>query len=188
MASVVEESRISAEPLGGDDEPLFEIVDGQRVELPPMSVLASFISSLLVGELNGFAKSKPLGRAVMEILFNFPTLKRNRRPDVAFVSFERWAKDRPVPERGNAWDVVPNLAVEVVSPTDFAEELLEKLTEYFQAGVQLVWVIYPRLRIVQVYESVSRSRLLTESEELDGGAVLPGLRLPLTSLFGQQRS
>jgi Uma2 family endonuclease len=188
MASVIEGPQVVAERFGGDDEPLFEIIDGQRVELPPMSVLASFVASLLVGELNAFAKSKALGRAVMEILFKLPSLNGNRRPDVGFVSFGRWPKDRSMPAEGNAWDVVPNLAVEVVSPSDFAEELLEKVTEYFQAGVELVWVIYPRLRVVHVYESASRIRVLTESDELDGGSVLSGLRLPLSSLFGQKGS
>src|SRR5439155_15268931 len=105
-----------------------------------------------------------------------------------FVSFQRWAKDRSQPEQDNAWDVVPNLAAEVVSPNDIADDLMEKTIEYFQAGVQLVWVLYPRWQLVHVYESLSNIRVLARKDDLDGGAVLPGFRLPLSSLFQEKRN
>ena len=79
--------------------------------------------------------------------------------------------------------MVPDLAVEVVSPTDRAEAGLDKVREYFEAGVQLVWVIYPKLRVVHVFESFTRIRVLTRADDLDGGALLPGFRLPLATLF-----
>ncbi len=99
------------------------------------------------------------------------------------MSLERWPKDRPIPGEGNAWDVVPDLAVEVVSPNDNAEELLIKADEYFRAGVRMVWIVYPRQRLVFVYESLTQVRGLTRADVLDGGAVLPGFRLPLQELF-----
>ena len=89
----------------------------------------------------------------------------------------------PCPSSDNAWDVAPDLAVEVVSPTDLAEELMDKVAEYFQAGVRLVWVVYPRLRLIHVYESLTQVRGLTAADELDGGAVLPGFRTPVAALF-----
>jgi Uma2 family endonuclease len=73
--------------------------------------------------------------------------------------------------------------VEVVSPTDVAEQLQEKIAEYFQAGVLLVWVVYPQRQQVHVYESLSNIRGLSRTAELDGGVVLPGFRLPLSELF-----
>ncbi len=76
----------------------------------------------------------------------------------------------------NAWDVVPDLAVEVTSPTDFAEDQLQKVAEYFQAGVRLVWVVYPDQRCIHVYEAWNRIRVVTEADTLDGGVVLPGFR------------
>ena len=63
----------------------------------------------------------------------------------------------------DAWDVVPDLAVEVVSPTDIAQNLLGKVKEYFQAGVRLVWVVYPVQRCIHVYEAWTRIRVVTES-------------------------
>lgn len=172
--------------VDGNDA-LYEIVHGQRVELPPMSAYASRIASRLGGKLNEFAEAHALGEAVVETLFRLSLPDDyNRRPDVALVSYQRWPKDRPLPEDDNAWDVVPDLAVEVVSPTDRAEDLLEKVDEYFRAGVRLVWVLYPRRRLVHVYESLTQIRGLTRTDELDGGTVLPGFRLPLATLFQEE--
>jgi Uma2 family endonuclease len=166
------------------DEPLYEIINGERVELPPMSMYASLVASRVVRRLGGFVDVNALGEVVSEVLFSLPhATGRNRRPDVAFVSYERWAKDRPLPVAGNAWEVVPDLTVEVVSPHDLADEIMQKITEYFRAGVRLVWVIYPQQRLVQVYESVENIKVLKSTEELDGGTVVQGFRLPLSTLF-----
>jgi Uma2 family endonuclease len=121
----------------GDDE-LYEIIDGKRVRTPPMGVFAVWTASRLVRFLANFADEN-LGRAITEALFHLPApINRDRRPDVAFVAHERWAKGRPIPLTDNAWDVVPNLATEVVSPTDSVEELEQKIAEYFRAGVERV--------------------------------------------------
>ncbi len=79
---------------------------------------------------------------------------------------------------------MPDLAVEVVSPTDTAGKLLGKVREYFQAGVRLVWIVYPVQRCIHVYEAWNRIRVVTETDELDGGEVLPGFRRSLDRLFG----
>jgi Uma2 family endonuclease len=173
-----------APPLARDDEPLFEIIDGRRVELPPMSAYAARIAFRLGRRLGDYGEQRELGEAAVETLFHLALpVDRNRRPDVAFVSYERWPRGRPMPEAGNAWDVVPDVAIEVVSPNDLAEDVMEKLDEYFRAGVRLAWVIYPRTRIVLVFEALNRVRALTRSDELDGGEVLPGFRLPLADLL-----
>jgi Uma2 family endonuclease len=166
------------------DDELYEIIDGRRVGLPPMGIRAAWIATLLVEHLSHFGRAQNLGRTVGEGLFRLTLpIDRNRRPDVAFVAYDRWAKSRPLPESDNAWDVLPNLVVEVISPTDLAEDVQVKVVEYFQAGVSLLWVIYPRTRQVHVYESLSSIRGLSRADELDGGKVLPGFRLPLTELF-----
>jgi Uma2 family endonuclease len=124
-----------------------------------------------------------LGHPVTEMLFRLPlATARNRRPDGAFVTYGRWPKGRPVPT-DNAWDVVPDLAVEVTSPTDLADEIMQKIVEYFQAGVRLVWLVYAQHQLVYVYDSPTRVRILTRDDELDGGPVLPDFRLPLAELF-----
>jgi Uma2 family endonuclease len=167
-----------------ENEQLYEIIDGQRVELPPMSAYASIVASLLGQMLGGFAASNRLAQVAVETLFRLPLQKsRNRRPDVAVVTYERWPKGRPIPFADNAWDVVPDLAVEVVSPHDLADEIMQKILEYFQAGVRLVWVVYPQQKLVYVYESPTQVYIRTSTDELDGGPVLPGLRLSLAELF-----
>jgi Uma2 family endonuclease len=165
-------------------EPLFEIIDGQRVELPPMSILATRVSSNVLGELRFYLRGNPVGEAVMEGLFHLPLpVDRNRRPDVAFVSAGTIANAPPQLGSENAWSVLPELMVEVVSPSDLAEEIIERIGEYFAAGTRLMWVIYPTQRLVYVYESPEQVRILTDARELDGGAVLPGFRISVAALF-----
>jgi Uma2 family endonuclease len=120
---------------------------------------------------------------VIEMLFRIDAAANlQRRPDVAFVSYERWPRSRRVPEDA-AWDVVPELAIEVVSPTNLAEDLLAKVGEYLRVGVRQVWVIYPAAAQVHVHESPTHIRVLGRGDELDGGPLLPGFRLPLAELF-----
>src|SRR5207249_4160142 len=117
-------------------------IDGQRVELPPMSILASRVASRLFGSLVHHLFGKSLGEALTETLIRLPLpVGRNRRPDLAFVSAERVAQAPPQPGSDNAWDIVPELMVEVVSPHDLAEEIMERLGEYWAAGARLVWVV-----------------------------------------------
>src|SRR5262245_39344468 len=121
MMPTLLESPLAAEvpPTNGLDEPLYEIVNGQRMEVPPRSAYASKIASRLVRKMGGFADVGELGEVVGEVLFRLPlNPDRNRRPDVAFVSRDRWPVGRLQPPEDNAWDVVPNLAVEVISPND----------------------------------------------------------------------
>jgi len=182
--TTLETPAVSRAPYFEDDGDHYEIIDGQRVELPPMSALASRIASRLVSKLDAFAEAHNLGQAVNETLFRLPAPReRNRRLDGAFVSYKRWPKDQPQRVRDNAWDVVPDLAIEVVSPTDFAEDLLLRLDEYFRAGVSLVWVAFPSLRLIHVYESMTRIRVLTTTDELEGGPLLPGFRVAVAALF-----
>jgi Uma2 family endonuclease len=179
---------ILQDPLSviGDDE-LYEVIDGQRVRTPPMAAYSVWVASRLSRFLGSFAEEQ-LGRVLTEALFHLPApINRDRRPDVALVSYQRWAKNRPVPRFGNAWDVVPNVATEVVSPTDNVEELEDKIAEYFRAGVELVWVVYPHQSKIHVHRSPTEPiRVLLKNDALDGGTVVPGFRLPLAELFAEE--
>src|ERR1700722_6147254 len=105
-------------PLHFSDS-LYEGIDGQRVELPPMGIRECLIANALGMELALLAPTHQLGWAVGEMVFRLPHLARQRRPDVAFVSYQSWPRTRPVPQ-GAAWSVVPELAIEVVSPSNTA--------------------------------------------------------------------
>lgn len=168
-----------------DNRDNYEIVDGVKVELPPMSADSQAIAFKLAKHLSIHGVAQNIGDAYMEMLFKLPlTKERNRKPDAAFVPYSRWPKYKPIPST-NAWDVLPDLCIEVVSPNDLADEIETKINEYFEAGVRLVWVVYPRHERFYVYESASRVRRLSSADTLDGGTVIPGFSLPLSELFPQ---
>jgi Uma2 family endonuclease len=172
------------EPLSHapDEEPLYEVIDGERREIERMGAFETVLASALTYHLGSFALQHKLGVVATETLFVLNALRNlKRRPDVAFVSYSRWREDR-VP-RAEAWDVVPDLAVEVISPTNLAEEIDDKITDYFGAGVRLVWVLFPVSGRVYAYESPDRVSVLGRSDELDGVDVLPGFRLLIATLF-----
>ena len=165
-----------------EDIERYEVIDGVRVEREPMGAFETVLASWLCHVINSFAAGKKLGLAVTEVLFVLNAARSlNRRPDVAFVSYARWPT--PVVAREPAWDVVPDLAIELVSPTNLAEEIDRKITDYFQSGVRLVWVFYPDSGRVYVYRSPTHVSILERSDTLDGGEVLPGLQLPITQLY-----
>jgi Uma2 family endonuclease len=188
IATLPELTSLSGVETDDAGERLYEIIDGQRVEMPPMSASAGIIAAGLAEHLilHNHQQNPKLGRVFSEYLFRLPLTEktsRNRRPDIAFVSFLRGPIDQPPSLRENAWNVVPDLAVEVISPNDLAEGQLEKILEYFQAGVRLVWVIYPIQGHFYVYQSPTQVEILTRDDTLDGGPVLPGFSLRLDPLF-----
>jgi Uma2 family endonuclease len=172
----------AAPPILSDDTP-YEIVDGQRVEPPPMGANESILAFELASAINQYAKPRGLGRASTEVLVRLssqPNLQR--RPDAVFVSVARWPTTRKIP-RGNAWDVVPDLIVEVVSPTNLAEEIPTRVRDYFHSGVRRAWIIYVHESLVYEYDSPRSIRVLGREDILDGGEVIPGFRLPLSELL-----
>lgn len=162
---------------------LYELVDGQRKEVPRMGAFAGVLASMLAQFLNSHALPQQLGFALVEVLFQLAPGRPNRRPDVAFVRTERWPLTALPTEDPLALNAVPNLAVEIISPTNTATDTEEKLQDYFGAGVQLVWVVYPVLRRIYAYESLTQVRILTEKDNLDGGIVLPGFQIAIATLF-----
>lgn len=171
-----------AAPLPESGDEFYEIVNGERRELPPMGAYQSVLGSMLLAYLAPFVARNRLGIAVAETLFALGDEPRlQRRPDLAFVSSSRWTS--PVPYDANEWDVVPDLAVEVVSRTNLADEIDEKISDYFAHGVRMVWIIYPRSGRIYVFESPKQVRGLDQSDELDGGDVVPGFKLRLADLF-----
>ena len=79
--------------------------------------------------------------------------------------------------------MVPDLAVEVASESNSAQEVIQKVVDYLSGGSRLVWVVYPDVKQVHVYTDLTSTRILTELAELDGGDLVPGFRLSLTELF-----
>lgn len=103
-----------------------------------------------------------------------------RAPDVSYVRAER------VPPGGapeGFWDCAPDLAVEVVSPHETAEDVWEKVRDFLRAGVSLVWVIYRRTREVVAYTPDGVARVFTEVDALSFPDVLPGFSCAVSEMF-----
>ncbi|MDB5350599.1 MAG: hypothetical protein JWN86_1846 [Planctomycetota bacterium] len=167
-----------------EPEGLYEIIDGRIVEKPPMGSYEFELVSIFQSLLSPFARARGLGRVLTEMMFDLrPAVDRQRRPDVAFVSAAACPLHLRAPKAA-AWAVVPELAIEIVSPTNQANDVLAKVEEYFRAGSLAVWVVYPDLAKVYVYASPTSVRVLAPGDDLDGGAILPGFRTPVADLFG----
>jgi len=170
-------------PNGHDEDALYEIVHGQRVELPSMGIRSTWLGTRLTKLLSIHVDERLLGTVVSEGLFILDEEEaQQRRPDLAFVSAATWPLEREIPLIGD-WKVVPELAVEIVSPNDLFEKLLEKIEEYFARGVKQVWVVSPTVEKVYVYDDPVKVRVLALKDELDGGALLPGFHLKVADLF-----
>lgn len=159
-----------------------ELVDGVLVE-KAMGFRESFLAIALGAILWGFVKPRRLGVVTGEAGMMRLASGLVRIPDVAFVSWERFPDRRlptePIP------DLAPDLAVEVLSPSNTPREMARKRQEYFAAGVRLVWLVDPATRTVGVYTAPESPTQLREHDTLDGGVVLPGFTLPLQELFAE---
>ena len=103
-----------------------------------------------------------------------------RAPDLAFYSAERLAPDVSIP--GYA-EIVPDLAIEVVSPNDTVPEVNDKAKMWLDSGVKLVWVVWPRWRTVEVFRPGAQVIELSGDAILEGQDILPGFSTPITEIF-----
>jgi Uma2 family endonuclease len=184
MNAVAEKTVYTPEDLlAMPDEKDFELVDGQLVERH-MGVLSSWVAGELLFLIRSFLRDHPLGWVLGSDngYQCFPDDPRKvRRADVSFIRRGRFPGDR-LPNQGYA-KIPPDLAVEVVSPNDLAVEIDQKVIEYLQAGVPLIWVVNPDSRVVRVHRAVGPVGWLTEADELSGEGVLPGFRCRVGALF-----
>jgi Uma2 family endonuclease len=103
-----------------------------------------------------------------------------RSPDVSFVSSDR-LPDGQTPE-GFA-EFLPDLAVEIVSPTDRATEIAEKIGEYLAHGVQMVWLVNPRAETITVYRSMTDVMTFYSTDDLLADPILPGFSCRVQGVF-----
>jgi len=167
---------------------LYEVVDGQRVEKPDMSMYSHFIALRLLFALSTHLEQSRRGVAVHETLLIIDADRDlRRRPDVAYASFDRWPADQEIPETGD-WEVIPDLAVEVVSPNDIFKDVLHKVHEYLRYGVTEVWVISPEEQVLYRYRSPQDVKVMTSEQEILGDPLLPGFRFKLADLLDRKLS
>ena len=162
---------------------LCELLDGVLVE-ETIGYYESYIAATLIRLVGNFVVEHDLGivAGVDGMMRLAPGLVRI--PDVSFVA---WGKlpGRHLP-RQPVSDLVPDLAVEVLSEGNTPREMARKLDEYFARGVRLVWLVNPETETVEVHTSRYQSVVLDRSARLDGGVVLPGFTLPIHTLFTER--
>jgi Uma2 family endonuclease len=164
------------------EERLYELVDGVLVE-KTVGAYESYLAMLLGQFLGVFIRQHNLG-----ILMGADGMLRLapglvRIPDLSFISWDR-LPERKVPRTPIA-DLVPDLAVEVISKSNTSEEMDRKLRDYLEASVRLVWYVYPVQREVHAYTSLEQSTVFHEQDTVTGGTLLPGFSLSLKELFAE---
>jgi Uma2 family endonuclease len=161
---------------------LCELVDGVLVE-KPMGYYESRLGAVLIYFLECYLEEHDLGI----ILGESGTVRLEpglvRIPDVAFFPWKRFPRRKlpaePIP------DLVPDLAVEILSATNTPKEMARKRREYFAGGCRLVWEVFPDTHIVLVYTSPEKFAELIEKDVIDGRPVLPGFALNIRDWFAR---
>ena len=154
----------------------YEYVKGELVPMSPPTRMHSKISVNVIRHLDRHVRENQLGEVHVEATFQVG--ERGLKPDVAFVSTPRLDGDE-----NTGFPIPPDLAIEVISPTDAQSRVVDKAFAYLNAGTRLVWVLEPRSQTVTVYRSESNITLLTREDTLTGEDVVPGFACPVSQLF-----
>jgi len=102
-----------------------------------------------------------------------------RAPDVCFVRVQRIPNDTKPPFLEGA----PDLAVEVLSPSNTKREMAEKVAQYLATGARLVWLVDPEAHTVMVHRPDHDAEILNVGDSLSGHDVLPGFECPVAEIF-----
>ncbi len=170
------------------DEAPFELIRGVRVPLSPTKRPHSIITRNLFRALDAFCSEHKLGEVFSETTFVTSDItdwvKGSRQPDVMFINNERYAAALAHDDPEGPFILVPTLAVEIMSPTDRLKDVLDKVALYLSDGVQLVWIVNRKKRIVTVYQADADEVIkLTIKDTLTGDDVIPGFSIPVAALF-----
>jgi len=171
-----------------DDSWRYELVEGRLVRMPPSGYEHSHVAGTLFMALRSFVDAHDLGTVTLPetgfLLSRIDEPDTVLAPDLAFISAAR------APVRGSQnWKgfprLAPDLVVEIASPSQGRPQLAAKTRLWLRAGVKLVWVVWPVSHQVDVWQSRADTPSITleESDEPDGGQVLPGFRYPVSRLF-----
>jgi Uma2 family endonuclease len=183
VANMMSTEELLAMPEDGVDR---DLIRGQLREKPMTrrNPLHSGATANVAYLLAAWIRSQPRPRG--EVLCGEAGFRLRRGPDttvgidVAYISPELAAS---TPRNAKLVDGPPILAVEILSPSDKQEEITDKVQEYLNAGVPLVWVIDPVFRTVLVHRSGAEPKLFNTREELSAEPHLPGLRIKVAEIF-----
>ncbi len=162
----------------------YELIDGELIEMSPANLRHAWLASRIDRSIGNYAEERELGFSFVEGGFSPPGDRHTLlAPDVAFVSKGRLPQ--PIPQTFAGF--MPDLAVEIASPSNTAAELREKATRYLRNGTELVWLLYPESKSAEVCRLDEDDQLTIESVgiegKLEGRDLLPGFELPLRALY-----
>jgi Uma2 family endonuclease len=173
-----------------DEQPV-EVVSGEIVMMSPAQREHNTLSRRLFVSLYHFAEEHKLGEVWEEAAYVLDGDKRSdwlrevRQPDVSFIARERVeAHNAEHGAKEGPWWLAPDLAIEIVSPTDRYIDVRQKVADYLHYGVRLIWVVEPAAQVVRVFSPQdNEGHTLAENTVLSGDPVLPGWSMPLAELF-----
>ncbi len=159
----------------------YELLEGELREMPPPGLEHGDITELIGYRLMSFVYPNKLGKVyAAETGFRLSTNPDTvRAADVSYLRKERLPSERIT----GYYDGAPDLAVEVVSPSDRHAHVQEKALSWLDAGVSQVWVVEPESRTVSVYSQGPKVTLLQESDAIEGGDIIPGFSCKVADLF-----
>ena len=162
----------------------YELVDGVLVERhmgAESNAIAVELAFLIGNYFRQYGRKGHvfMGETGFRIFPDRPNLIR--KPDLAFVKFGRFPDD-PQRPKGHV-DLIPDLAVESISPGDLASEVNEKIDEYVEAGIPLIWFFDPDSKTVQIFRKDGSTQRLTETDEISGEDILPNFRCRVADIF-----
>lgn len=155
----------------------YEYIEGELVPMSSPSREHGEISVNVIRYLDAHVYQSKLGR-LYTAETTFRVGARMMKPDVAFVSTAQLTGDKT-----EGFPIPPDLAIEVVSPSDMQSRIAKKALAYLEAGTRLVWVLEPVTKTVTVYRSERDIETLTRDDTLTGEDVVPGFSCPVSQLF-----
>jgi Uma2 family endonuclease len=160
-----------------DDGMRHELDEGELISMPPPLTIHGIIQSRIARILGNFVESQSLGVVTVETGFR---LGRDtvRAPDISFIRAERMANL----DLERRFEGAPDLAVEVISPSETAADIAHKVGQYLHAGA-VVWVVYPKDQTVNVFEPSKVARVVERGDLLEAPGLLPGFSVPMAELF-----
>jgi len=186
-----------------NDENLHELVRGEIVRMPPPKGKHGRIKARLVEGIGRYLHQRALSQGWTEaqgfdqrdllvgcvvggefgIRFALPDdPDQVRGLDVGYLSPEQVARHEAFGSE-EYFPEAPILVAEVISPSESANYINEKVTDFLAGGAEVVWLLYPRTQVIQIYRPNRTMHTLTSAEQIDGGDLLPGLSIAVASLF-----
>jgi Uma2 family endonuclease len=174
------EAELQALPKDGYN---YELVNGELRMSPKSNFQHENLCGRLFLELANFNRTHRLGVVLGSNLGCWMNNRNCRAPDISFIPKARIEKLGFRPSTRKFLPGAPDLAVEVVSPSNSRAEIDERLKDFFTSGTQLAWVIHPDEEYVEVCHSLTERKMLGPGAELEGENLLPGFRYPIKELF-----